>query len=169
MFIFQGVKLRLERVLCKCSPTFCSVECKIKFISRERADYNMLMKLLKPLQHIEYHMDTYYKHSNNEYRPMLIVLRDDYCKSYPSRSSLNALGLLLIAYGNHTNINKPCPWNPGDYYVKDFNLSIKHWPIFVPEGRHKLNFTVYSQAVFVVYFEVYFEVKNHGILDLRVG
>lgn len=168
-FCFQGVKLRLERTKCKCAPDSCSVVCSVKFISREIANFNVVVKLLKQVNYLEYHLKSYYKHSNNEYRPMMINFKDEFCKSY--RSPLATAHLFLAIIGNATNANKPCPFNTGNYYVKDFNFSIKHWPSsFIPEGRHLINFTVYSQPnTFLANIEVYFEVINHSTLDLRVG
>lgn len=170
-FILQGVKLRLERIKCNCAATFCRAECSVKLISREKANISGLMILFKQLHYVEYHMKTFYKHSNNEYRPMLLVLRDDFCRSYGNPSPLTPLNIMLTAFGNTSNLNQPCPWNPGEYYVKKFDFSIKHWPTsFVPEGRYILNFTGFHQPdAFLVYYEIYFEIINRGILDLRVG
>ncbi len=169
MLLFQGVKLRLERVLCKCDATWCSTVCKVKFISRERAEYNAAAKLHKTLNYIGYHAQTFYKGSNNEYRPMLLDVRDDYCESYVKHSKMLDFLLGLFEEKNF-NFNKPCPWYPGDYYIKDFNFNIVHWPSIIPEGRYILNFTFYrGPNLFLGYYQIYFAVTNHGLLDLRVG
>lgn len=112
-------------------------------------------------------MQSFYKHSNNEYRPMLIDFREDYCKSFLKRSVLD---VILKTVDKYVNFNKPCPWPPGDYYVKDFNFGIKHVPSLVPEGRYLINITLYRQPdVFLYYTSVYFRITNYGILDLKVG
>lgn len=163
--------MRWERVKCKCAPEVCRIlKCRVNFISRDRADVNILGTLFKPLSYIRYRLRAYYKHSNNEYRPMHADIRDDYCKSFPNRSSITPLGILLNIVGEHTNMNKPCPWPTGDYYIKDFNFLPKHLPSLIPEGRHMLNFTVYSeQNAVMCNAELYFSVSNYGILDLRIG
>lgn len=168
---FQGVKLRLERAECKCVPSLCRIDkCIVKFISRDRADLNIVMALLKPLTYLRYHIRSYYKNSNNEYRPMLLYIKDEFCKSYTNRTAISPVSILLKIVGKYINFNMPCPWPPGTYFIKDFNFNIKDIPSFIPEGRHMLNFTVYFQPdVLLINFKVYFQVTNHGILDLRVG
>lgn len=168
MLIFQRVKLRLERVRCKSDPTILSIECNVKFISREVANFNSNFKLLKPINYIGYRFQSFYKHSNNEYRPMLVDLRDEFCESYVKRSII--LNVMLKTIGDNINFNKSCPWSPGDYYVKDFNFAIEHMPSLVPEGRYLLNITVNDKSnIIIAYWEVYFRVTNYGILDLSVG
>ncbi len=166
---FQGVKMRLERAVCECDATWCSAVCNIKFISRERAEYNTMVKLHKPLNYFGYRIQTFHKASNNEYRPMLLDVSDDYCESYVKHKHSTILAFSMKMLGNHTNIFKPCPWYPGEYYIQNFNFSIGHWPSFIPEGRYILNFTINKQANILGYWQTYFNVVNHGTLDLRVG
>ncbi len=168
LLTFQGVKLRLERAVCKCDPAWCSTVCNIKFISRETAEYNALVKLYKKLTYIGYRIQTFHKASNNEYRPMLVDLRDDHCDSFAKRAKI--LDFLIKMLENHSNFNKPCPLYPGDYDIKNFNFSISHWPNFIPEGRYIVNITINREPnILLGYWQTYFYVVNHGILDLRVG
>lgn len=160
--------MRLERVKCKSDATYISIECNVKFISREIANFNSFIKLLKPINYIGYRFQSFFKHSNNEYRPMLVDSRDEFCESYVKRSIL--FDVVMKTVGENINFNKPCPFNPGDYYVKDFNFAIEHMPSLVPEGRYLLNITVNEKSdKIIAYWEIYFSVKNYGILDLSIG
>lgn len=99
---------------------------------------------------------------------MLINIRDEFCSSYAKNTSI--IGVFMKMFGDHINFNKPCPWLPGDYYIKEFNFALKDWPNFIPEGRYILNTTLFTQPdVASANFKIYFEVKNYGILDMRVG
>lgn len=147
---------------------YCSIECGVKLKSRYKAEFNTNVKLLKQLDSIQFHMQTFYKHSNNEYRPLFLNARDDYCKSFQTGSAL--LNLLLRNIKNNINFNKPCPWTPGDYFIKDFNFGMDHLPNLIPDGLYILNTTFYRESnMFLFYAQAYFHVTNRGILDLNMG
>ncbi len=144
------------------------MECNVKFISRDIANFNTFWNLLNQTNYIGYRVQTFYKHSNNEYRPMLVDYRGEYCESYVKGSTM--ISYVLNALGEHINFNKPCPWSPGDYYVKDFNFGIKHVPSLIPEGRYMINITLNTESnIIVAYWQIYARVTNYGTLDLNVG
>lgn len=115
-------------------------------------------------------MQSFYKFSNNEYRPMLFKVKDDYCSARPGLASLKLVNVLTKMWGNRTNMFQQCPYLPGEYYVKDFNFDASHLPSVIPAGRYLI--TSFVRTAFSEWFfnaSVYFYVANHGILDLGVG
>lgn len=103
---------------------------------------------------------------------MLLDVRDEFCDAVSGKRKSAILDVILRGLSTHTNLNKPCPMKPGDgeFYIKDFNFGIEHWPSFIPEGRYIMNASLRGESNnFIAYLQIYFEVTNHGILDLRVG
>lgn len=99
---------------------------------------------------------------------MLFDVRDEFCESFGKNNIF--LNELMKNIGSHSNFDEPCPWYPGDKYIKDFNFGIEHVPSLVPEGRYLMNVSMnQGPKVVKVFWEIYFEIKNYGILDLRIG
>ncbi len=165
------MQLRLERTTCSCEPTTCNVTCNVKFISRTRANFNTMVTLQKPLHSVIFHAKSFYKHSNNEYRPMLLDVQGEFCSAKSGSKKPIFLHLLLNVVENYSNIDQPCPWYPSEYFVKDFNFGIEHIPSMVPEGRYCMNVTLKTGEAnrFVANWHIYFRITNYGILDLKVG
>lgn len=100
---------------------------------------------------------------------MLIDVQDEWCGVYATKRYSVIQNVILKALGSHTNINRPCPMNPGVYYIKDYNFRMNDIPSIIP-GRYILNVTVHGQSKkFMAYWAVYFHVTNYGLLDLSVG
>ncbi|KAG4068184.1 hypothetical protein HA402_008825 [Bradysia odoriphaga] len=81
---------------------------------------------------------------NNEFKQFIDVV-EDYCGYMKGSVGNFVLGRLipLILNLTSTNINHPCPWPAGKYYIKNSNLSA-HWLApqqFVPSGRYRLEMT----------------------------
>lgn len=166
----EGVKLRLERVVCFCNPKYCKwIECNIKFISRQVANLNMIANINRKITAANYTFKLYYKFSNNEYRPILMDLTADYCTKQPGVSALKLMNVLSTMWGNNTNIFQPCPFLPGEYYVKNWNFAASDLPSVVPAGRYLLNVTVRTESNDVFNSSTYFYIANYGILDLNMG
>lgn len=101
---------------------------------------------------------------------MLVDVKTEFCEVFAKKQYSVLQTLLLKNLGPYSNLNQPCPWNPGPYYVKDFNFGMRHWPSIVPEGRYIMNVTGTGPSNnFLANFQLYFQVMNYGILDLRVG
>lgn len=166
----EGVKLRLERTSCVCSPKYCSHSlCKVKPLSREVATLNIIGKLLRPLTTPIYAMDTYYQFSNNEYRPAYIHIVINYCDN-ESGVHISALQeALKTALGNHTNVFQRCPIQPGDFYLKNFNFDASHLPSIIPVGRYLFKTCMYEKNETVFNISTHFQVTYHGVLDLNMG
>src|SRR5262249_33099908 len=76
----QGLTARWEKVLCKCNSTICTVKlCKVKAIARNVTNANIALTLKTKISAKKVRVTSYYKFSNNEYRPMLIVGEYDFC------------------------------------------------------------------------------------------
>lgn len=118
---------------------------------------------------LTYHMKSFYKFSNNEYRPAFVDLTTDFCGAELGMTSIMH-SLLKDAWRNLTNIFRPCPFLCGEYYLKDFNFAAYHLPSIVPAGRYFINTTLRVQSnEFLGYTLIYFYINNHGVLDLEMG
>lgn len=115
-------------------------------------------------------MKMYYKFSNNEYRPVLMDVTVDHCADQPGSSSSIFVNLLKTMWYNKTNIFQQCPLSRGEYYIKDWNYSAADLPSVLPAGRYliKASFRTEFNDLFLN-ASLYFNVENHGILDLNMG
>lgn len=87
-------------------------------------------------------MKSYYKFSNNEYRPVYINIVTNFCDGMNSVFQK----YLFNMFGNYTNIFQPCPLWPGEYYIKNFNFAAQHLPSIIPAGRYLVNTSAYTQS-----------------------
>lgn len=167
----EGVKVRLERVVCFCNPKHCTWNtCKIKFKSRQIANFNILATLKTKHTVLDYNVKAYYQFSNNEYRPILLDVTDEYCSSLSGSSGSIFMSAVNRAWGNKSNIFQPCPYLPGEYFVKDWNLDASHLPSIIPAGRYLIKVIFRTEFHDLLYnMSVYFNVANHGVLDLGMG
>lgn len=166
----KGVRVRLERLLCSCGK-YCSFKlCRVKFVSREVVTGNVILVTKKKITAWKDYIQTFYKFSNNEYRPMGIHTGYDFCAAQEGllNSVLNRVIMNILS--NNTNWNQKCPFQPGEYYVKNLNFHAKHLPSLVPAGRYLANITSHIQGYEWLYnMSVYFSVSNYGIQDMNVG
>lgn len=166
----DGIRVRLERVICFCDPTYCIYsQCNIKFKSASIASMTLIGTLIKPITTIRYTAQTFYQFSNNEYRPILINVAVDYCGNESGflQSAMHAF--VKAAWGNTTNLFSSCPLQPGEYYIKDWNFDASHLPNVVPAGRYSMKTVVYDSDQFVLNNSVYFQVSNYGVSAFNMG
>lgn len=168
----HGVKLRLEKLLCFCNPKFCTIHtCNVKFKSRQVANLNWAATINRNLTYLNYNVKMYYQFSNNEYRPILMDVTVDHCGDEPGSASSTFLKLLKTMWLNKSNIwFDQCPIPLGEYYIRDWNFSAADLPSVIPAGRYLV------KGIFRAQFDevlgstsLYFNVDNHGILDLNMG
>lgn len=142
----------------------------MKFKSRHVAALNVVAVFKRNITVLNYTMQSFYKFSNNEYRPILIHVRDNYCSEQQGLSSRKLVSLLATMFSNHTNIFQACPYLPGEYYIKDFNFGASHLPNVIPAGRYVITTVVRTEFNDLLFkISIYFSVANHGILDLGMG
>lgn len=161
----------MERVMCTCNPKHCTLTmCKMKFISRYLSTFNIAYVTHETIKSLSYQTKLFYQYSNNEFRPILIDMRVKMfsVNNETSKSVLQSLFARIIA--NHTNIDRPCPLPPGEYYATNVSVGAIHLPSLLPEGRYKIHLSnigpleeILSHVTFL------FEIKNYGILDLKMG
>lgn len=160
----------MERIICTCGEYCNFTTCKVKFISRSIATANVIGTLKKPISAMRDSMKSYYKFSNNEYRPMLINYEYDFCDLQEGLYDSPLHTVLMKGFANYTNINRKCPFPPGEYYVKGLNLEARHLPSIIPAGRYLVNLTTYVQNHDWLYnISVYFSCTNYGTLDTSLG
>lgn len=76
----------------------------------------------------------------------------------------------MHVYGNHTNINRQCPFPAGEYFVKDLNAQVDHLPSIVPSGRYLIKSTAYQQFNDFGYnLSVYVTISNYGTTNIEMG
>lgn len=129
---------------------------------------NLNFTVLRTLKSITYNVKTYYQFSNNEYRPTLVDITTD----YGDNTVYLKPGIHRIIENmmrNYSNIFTKCPFQPGEYYLKDWNFAAQHLPSVVPAGRYLANITLWVDSNFAYHTATYFYVANHGILDLNFG
>lgn len=161
----------MERVMCTCNPKHCSITiCKIKFLSRNLNTFNIAYVTHEPIKSLTYQTKLFYQYSNNEFRPFLIDMRIEMCSvnNKTSKSLMQAVFAEIVK--NHTNMNRPCPLPPSEYYFTNISVGAIHLPSLLPEGRYKLRLTnVGVLEEILSRFTFLFQIKNYGILDLRMG
>ncbi|KAJ6636421.1 hypothetical protein Bhyg_15011 [Pseudolycoriella hygida] len=170
----QGIRLRLERVTCICDPKTCvSVTCGVKFVSRTVVTYNTELIVKRNVNRMLFHLKTFLKASNNEYRPMLINVQEELCDSKRAEVKPGIVSNVVLnnLKDGVTNFQAKCPVTPGKYFAKDFNFGAKHLPSIFPEGRYlmEVNLSGPTSDKWIVSWKIYFNVKNYGVLDLNVG
>ena len=167
----EGIEVRLERAFCFCNPKYCiSSACGVKFISRTIANLNMNFITKRNLTAITYRMRSFYKFSNNEYRPMLIDVTVNYCEAEQGIFTSPLHKYLKTVWINYSNMFQTCPIPPGEYYIKNFNFRSHHLPSIAPAGRYLMNTTIRVQNNDIfINTSVYFYIANHGVLDLDIG
>ncbi len=102
---------------------------------------------------------------------MFIDVQEEFCATKNGGQKSLFINILLKNVENYSNINQPCPWHPGDYFIKDFNFGIEHIPSIMPEGRYNMKITILVGEAnrFVANWNVYCRITNYGILDLNIG
>ena len=117
------MRVRFERITCNCNLELCEMKmCNVKFKSRNVTNLNLVIAIKKELPQLQLTMKSFYKFSNNEYRPMLVNTNYDQCAIQNGNGSSPFYTLLLKILVNTTNFYQKCPFLPGEYYIKDFNL-----------------------------------------------
>ncbi len=162
--------MRLERLVCVCGNDCTFKLCKVRFLSRDVATGNVILATKTTITAWNDYMKSYYKFSNNEYRPMLINSGYDFCAAQEDLANSPLNNLIINAIKNHTNWNRKCPFPPGEYYVKNLNLQAKHMISMIPAGRYLMNISSYIQSnVWLYNISVYGSVANYGIQDMNIG
>lgn len=168
----QGIKIRLERIVCICG-NYCTFKiCNVKFISRDVANANVKLVLKREGLAYKFTFKTFYQFSNNEYRPILVSsnAQIDYCAIQAGKYNSPLHTAIMNVLGNHTNINRKCPFPPGEYFVTDLNAQVTHLPNIVPSGRYLINSTAYQQFNDWVYnISIYVTISNYGTTDFGMG
>lgn len=163
LFTFQGfarsdrVVGRLEKMLCNIKPNYCHWTCKIKAKSRYDASMNTTLTLFRTATAIKYHSKAYYQFSNNEYRPMLLDIRVDYCAVEAGSVASVFQNVLKGIWGNRTNLFQHCPLAPGEYYIRDWNFVATDLPSIIPAGRYfiKTNFFWRKRRIGCICFHLF--------------
>lgn len=167
----DGVKLRLERVTCICNPHYCKYTvCNVKAKSRDISNLNLNITIKEIITVQMAKVKMFYQFSNNEYRPVLIDFSGNICASVSGSTGVTFWKVMKNALGNKTNIVQRCPYQRGEYYIKDFNFNASHLPSILPVGRYliKIHLSTYNNEPFHN-VSIYFNVANYGILDLNMG
>lgn len=160
----------MERTNCSCNPKYCVfTRCNVKFVSWHNANLNFNFVLKRDLPDVKYSMKTFYKFSNNEYRPVYVDTSIDYCENEKSGLESVLQEVLKKAWHNKTNFFAKCPVRTGNYYLNDWNPTATDLPSIVPAGRYLFNTFVFNYKESVLNTSVYFQVFNYGILDLNMG
>lgn len=156
-------------MVCVCGE-FCKfTTCKVKFVSRHVATGSAVLISKKEARAIKFTVKSYYKFSNNEYRPMLINAQFDYCAAQAGFVTSALFTAMMNVFGNNTNINHKCPFPIGEYYVKDVNFRASHLPSLFPTGRYYINLTTHQFTEFLYTALIYFSIDNYGIKDWTMG
>lgn len=114
---------------------------------------------------------TFFKYSNNEYRPFLVKGEVDVCAIQDGYYSSPLLTFFKNLLGNNSNLlNQKCPYLVGEYYFKEIRFQASNLPSVFPHGQYILNITAYTQNnELVFYTAIYFYVTNYGLQDLTIG
>lgn len=81
---------------------------------------------------MNFRVKTYYKFSNNEYRPALIDTSVDICAAQSGLYSSPLFNVFKNVVGNTTNfLDHNCPYPPGTYYVIDMRPDATMFPSVV--------------------------------------
>ena len=142
LYLSQVNKFRLERIVCVCVPSFTDITCNVKFLSRHVAQANGVAILKKEITSAKVTFNTYYKFSNNEYRPSLFETELDLCALQSGlyntplftvfKNAILNISSFMDDNGNTTNImDLNCPFPPGTYYLKDWSPDSKLIPSVV--------------------------------------
>lgn len=108
-------------------------------------------------------MKSYFQFSNNEFRPVGFDTAFDFCAIQAGLSSSPLHAVMMNVLANTTNINRKCPFPPGEYYVKNLNFQARHIPNILPAGRHLINISCYIQSnIWLHNVSIYFSVSNYG-------
>lgn len=166
----DGVVVRLEKMLCKIKPKYGSLVCKIKPKSRNDASMSVNVTLIRKLTAMTYHCTGYYQFSNNEYRPMILNVKTDFCAAQSGLLDSLYQNVFTHIWRNKTNIFQNCPIPPGYYYLKDWNFVAADLPNIIPAGRYLVVTDFFANSdELAASTSTYFRVENHGILDMNVG
>lgn len=94
----------------------------------------------------------------------------DYCADQPGLSASKLQNYLTAIWANETNIFQPCPFLPGEYFLKDWNFEASHLPNIIPAGRYLMKSDISNEFNHLIFnVSMYFVVANYGILDLGIG
>lgn len=142
----------------------------MKFVSRNKSTANIAGDLKEKASALVTHIRTFFKASNNEYRPQGIDTRFDYCATQEGIRSSILNNLIRKAIANYTNVVRRCPLTPGNYYIKDWSIDPRQLPSLIPVGRYLVNLTNYiDNNEFLWYLLLYFNVANYGIQDMSLA
>lgn len=102
---------------------------------------------------------------------MLIDSEVDFCAVQAGIYASPLHTVVMNVFGNHTNMNRKCPFPAGEYYVNDVNAQNVSFPSFVPVGRYLVNSTAYQQNNDWVYnLSIYLSVShNYQMKGLQLG
>ncbi|KAG4067636.1 hypothetical protein HA402_005408 [Bradysia odoriphaga] len=144
--------------------------CKMNFLSRHRNTFSIAYVTHHTIKILNYRSKMFYQYSNNEFRPFLIDMRVEMC-SVNNRTSKSLLQSVFAGIvKNHTNMDAHCPLPPAEYYFKNVSVGAANLPSLLPEGRYKLRLTNMGEMDEILSsFYFFFQIKNYGILDLRMG
>lgn len=142
----------------------------MKVVSRDVATANVVILSKREVLEFRFTFKTFYQFSNNEYRPILIDAELDFCALQAGHYKSPLHAAIMHVYGNHTNINRQCPFPVGEYFVKDLNAQVDHLPSIVPSGRYLIKSTAYQQCNDFGYnISVYVTISNYGTTNIEMG
>lgn len=115
-------------------------------MSRDRIRVDVELTLHRRITSAFVHYTLYKQYSTNEYRKYLIDGWEDYCGYMNGDKKNLVLSRVYPVFGKYTNINHTCPYEPGFYFGKVYNLSVNSVaPIMlVPSGRYRLEITAHE-------------------------
>lgn len=156
--------VRLQRLICRGGKSLEFKTCSIKFIARNVAAGTSVWLLKKEMSVSTFSLKTYFKFSNNEFRPMGIDSSFEYCGISNGFYTSPLFNFVKNIIKNYTNIYEKCPVPVGEYYIRNFNFQAQHLPMIVPAGQYLANMSLHIQSnEFLANFLVYFSVTNYGI------
>lgn len=161
----------MEKMYCSISSKYGTVKvCNVKLKSRDLVTANAIFDLKKVVTAVHFQMRTYYKYSNNEYKPTLINANEDVCAVKEGLYISPLYNFVHAFYGKYSNMfSQKCPFLPGEYYVKDFNLQATELPGIFPHGQFLVNHTVFAQFNdWLFNVSAYFQVTNYGVQDFNL-
>lgn len=136
-------------------------------MNRDRMRVHMEATFNRTLESIFVHSSIFHQFSNNEYRPFLLNVWEDFCGYMRGDKRNMYLNLLAPLFMKNINFNHTCPYHPGMYLVKFDNVSVSDLDTIkiIPAGRYRLELSYHIgfKGPFLLTHKIYYSVSDHRI------
>lgn len=142
-------------------------KCTGKLMRHNRYHVDFQVTLNHTIKSFFIHYAMYYKFSNNEYRPFMINVWEDFCGYMNGDKKNLVIGIIYPNIREYTNMNHTCPYKPGLNFVTMYNLSIHDFVLdfIIPSGRYYLEINGHSgfEGPMIGQIKVYGSVSDHRV------